>query len=242
MRRAWLCTASCLLSLLLGSRERDAFAAPICDADDFCISVPAPAVTCLQFPPQRFDPASCPDLKPIASAPSSPQTRMVAIGRIFFDDGGSRAAAFMSASFAERKPSFALRETDVNDFANNQLQGFVASIGADRSGARVRSAALVTIAGVPFVRTSLDVTGLPESNALDEHVVIFAARSYAGLYQVMLGTSFGHAKALEVLLDGAAESLRIARPAPAAPGARWLTGSAIDSDRWCSGLSWAPAW
>src|SRR5258708_33160466 len=91
--RRWgarLCAMPCLWARLFGMGGRVAFAAEIRDGDAFSFSVPAPAETCVQFPAKQFDPASCPGLQPIVSAPSpQPQVRIVAIGRIFFDDGGS---------------------------------------------------------------------------------------------------------------------------------------------------------
>jgi hypothetical protein len=205
----------CFWPLLLGMGERVAFAAEIRDGDAFFFSVPAPAETCVQFPPEQFDRASCPGLQPIESAPSpQPHMRVVAMGRILFDDGGSRAAAFLIVSFLEQKPSFEVQESDLRDFVDGELRGLVVSTGADRGASRVRSAAIVTIAGVPYGRSSIELMGLPAGKQLFERVVGYGGFSYAGGYQVMVGTHAAHAAALEALLDAAAGSLRIARPAP----------------------------
>jgi hypothetical protein len=216
-----------VLPLLLAMGESTASAAEIRDGNDFSFS--APAETCLQFPPEQFDPASCSGLKPIVSAPSGePHTRIIAVGQIFFDDGVAHAQAFLIVSFLEQKPSFDMADVRPNEFAAGELKGLVDSTGADRGASRVRSAALVTIADVHFLRTSLDLTGLPAGKELFEHVVGYGGRSDAGQYQVMVGTQAAHAAALEALLDSAANSLRIARPAQ--PRAYWLgywTGEAL---------------
>jgi hypothetical protein len=215
---AWLGSMPCLWPVLLGMGERGAFATEIRDGDAFSFSVPAPTETCLQFPPEQFDHASCPGLQPIVSAPTPvAQTRVVAIGRIFFDDGGSRAAAFLLVSFLEQRPSFEVQESELRDFVDGELRGLVDRSGADRGASRVHSAAIVTIAGVRFVRSSVELMGLPAGKQLFERVVGYVGRSYAGHYQVMVGTDAIHAAALEALLDSAAGSLRIARPAPPAP-------------------------
>jgi hypothetical protein len=210
--------------------ERAAFAAEIRDGDAFSFSVPAPAETCLQFPPEQFEHASCAGLQPIASAPSPmAQTRVVAIGRIVFDDGGSRAAAFLLVTFLEQKPSFEVQQSELGDFVDGELRGLVDTSGADRRASRVRSSAIVTIAGVRFVRSSIELMGLPAGKQLFERVVGYVGSSYAGRYQVMVGTNAAHAAALEALLDTAAGSLRIARPAPPGPSrsTAWWIGYRI---------------
>lgn len=197
------------------------------------------ARVCIQYPPPAHpDPALCHGFKPLAQMPPEDSTpRVLALGALRVGDGDTAASAVVSLTLSTTRHSASPTPESAGAFAATMA----GSVTSQWPGSSVRGGApttrILTVAGVPVVRITVDVDGLPAEGHMLDHTIAYVAWSLDGPYSLSLSTPRASAAAIDALADEASATIHLANPALPPGGSRIPADGAARSD----GYGWIAA-
>jgi hypothetical protein len=204
------------------------------DGGEYRVALGAPARVCIQYPPPATpDPVACEGFKPLAQAPpEDARPRVVVLGGLRLGDGDAAASALVSLTLTTTRYSAPPTPESAGAFAAT-MAGLLTS---QWPGSSVRGGAptarILTVAGVPVVRITVDVDGLPADGHMLDHTIAYVAWSLDGPYSLSLSTSRPSATAIDALADEAGATIRLANPVMPSDGSQAAADDAAQSYRY----------
>jgi hypothetical protein len=194
----------------------DAGATEIGDGDDFEVKLREDALVCLHTPPPTHpDPACAQYGSPPRSDTSKGPIRVVSSG-IVRVPASAEGALVVTVLVRAKVPFVAEPETsaDAMEYAREYAGGVAKSLSPARVHAGDPAASVWRVNGIPLVRFTFDLDGVPEEKELMQHHVGFAASSRDARYTLVFSSRTADAEVVDAFADESLASLRLPHRAP----------------------------
>lgn len=194
----------------------DATATEIGDGDDFAVKLREDALVCIHTPPPDHpDPACARFGSPPRSDTSKGPIRVVSSGIVRVP--ASEQGALVVTVLVRAKVPF-VAEPESNADAMEYAREYAGGVATSLPPARVRAgdpvASVFKVGGIPLVRFSFDLDGVPEDKELMQHHVGFAASSHDARYTLVFSSRTADAEVVDAFADESVASLRLPHRAP----------------------------
>jgi hypothetical protein len=191
------------------------------DGTDFSVTT-AGQPPCIVFPAALYDRSACPPgAHPMRESPAAPPITVLAVGSLPIGGPDGDERVILGATRVTSDDNS--RPGDLAAFARGMADEMVQS----RDGARLvgkPSASLVDVGGQSVARVSFDMDEYLGGGRA--HDVAYVAWSKAGTYGLSFVGLTSSAAAIDALAAQTAQTIHVARPAPAAPSRDYKLGYA----------------